>query len=41
MTRIADRLGVRDVVDAFWASDEWVDLLEVCVRSWSPAAAWG
>ena len=29
MTRIADRLGVRDEVDAFWASDEWVDLLEV------------
>jgi predicted RecB family nuclease len=29
MTRIADRLGVRDVVDAFGASDEWVDLLEV------------
>jgi predicted RecB family nuclease len=29
MTRVADRLGRRDEVDAFWASDEWVDLLEV------------
>ncbi|HXA72849.1 MAG TPA: TM0106 family RecB-like putative nuclease [Acidimicrobiales bacterium] len=29
MTRLADRLGVRDEVDAFLASDEWVDLLEV------------
>ena len=29
MTRIADRLGLRDEVDAFWDSDEWVDLLEV------------
>jgi predicted RecB family nuclease len=29
MTRIADRLGVRDEVDAFLASDDWVDLLEV------------
>ncbi|HSZ35612.1 MAG TPA: TM0106 family RecB-like putative nuclease [Acidimicrobiales bacterium] len=29
MTRLADRLGVRDEVDAFLGSDEWVDLLEV------------
>ena len=29
MTRIADRLGLRDEVDDFWASDDWVDLLEV------------
>ena len=29
MTRLADRLGVRDEVDAFLASDDWVDLLEV------------
>jgi predicted RecB family nuclease len=29
MTRIADRLGGRDEVDAFWSSDQWVDLLEV------------
>ncbi|HWD55688.1 MAG TPA: TM0106 family RecB-like putative nuclease [Acidimicrobiales bacterium] len=29
MARVADRLGRRDEVDAFWASDEWVDLLEV------------
>jgi predicted RecB family nuclease len=29
MTRIADRLGRRDEVDAFWSSDQWVDLLEV------------
>ena len=29
MTRIADRLGLRDEVDEFWASDDWVDLLEV------------
>jgi predicted RecB family nuclease len=28
MTRIADRLGLRDEVDEFWASDDWVDLLE-------------
>jgi len=29
MTRIADRLGLRDEVDEFWDSDDWVDLLEV------------
>ncbi len=29
MTRLADRLGVRDEVDAFLGSDEWVDLLEI------------
>ena len=29
MTRIADRLGVRDEVDEFWSSGDWVDLLEV------------
>jgi predicted RecB family nuclease len=29
MTRLADRLGMRDEVDAFLGSDEWVDLLEV------------
>ncbi len=29
MTRIADRLGLRDEVDRFVASDEWVDLFEV------------
>ena len=29
MTRIADRLGLRDEVDEFLASDDWVDLLEV------------
>jgi predicted RecB family nuclease len=29
MIRLADRLGVRAEVDAFLASDEWVDLLEV------------
>jgi predicted RecB family nuclease len=29
MTRIADRLGLRDEVDEFWASADWVDLLEV------------
>ncbi len=29
MTRIADRLGLRDEVDAFLASVDWVDLLEV------------
>ncbi len=29
MTRIADRLGLRDEVDEFLASDAWVDLLEV------------
>jgi predicted RecB family nuclease len=29
MTRIADRLGLRDEVDEFWASDDWVDLLEI------------
>ncbi len=29
MTRIADRLGLRDEVDEFWASDDWVDLLDV------------
>ncbi|HUE06373.1 MAG TPA: TM0106 family RecB-like putative nuclease [Acidimicrobiales bacterium] len=29
MKRLADRLGVRDEVDAFLASDEWVDLLEI------------
>ena len=29
MTRIADRLGLRDEVDRFLASDAWVDLLEV------------
>jgi predicted RecB family nuclease len=29
MTRIADLLGLRDEVDEFLASDDWVDLLEV------------
>src|ERR1700689_145567 len=29
MARIADRLGLREEVDDFWASDDWVDLLEV------------
>jgi len=29
MKRLADRLGVREEVDAFLASDEWVDLLEI------------
>ncbi len=29
MTRIADRLGLRDEVDRFLASDAWVDLFEV------------
>jgi predicted RecB family nuclease len=29
MTRIADRLGLRDEVDEFLASVDWVDLLEV------------
>jgi predicted RecB family nuclease len=29
MTRIADRLGLRDEVDRFVASDQWVDLFEV------------
>jgi predicted RecB family nuclease len=29
MTRLADRLGVREEVDEFLGSDEWVDLLEV------------
>ncbi len=29
MTRLADRLGLRDEVDRFAASDQWVDLLEV------------
>ncbi len=29
MTRLAEALGVRDEVDAFLGSDEWVDLLEV------------
>jgi predicted RecB family nuclease len=29
MTRVADRLGLRDDVDEFWASNDWVDLLEV------------
>jgi predicted RecB family nuclease len=29
MTRLADRLGLRDEVDEFLASDDWVDLLEV------------
>jgi predicted RecB family nuclease len=29
MTRVAERLGRRDEVDEFLASDEWVDLLEV------------
>jgi predicted RecB family nuclease len=29
MKRLADRLGLRDEVDAFLLSDEWVDLLEV------------
>ena len=29
MTRLADRLGLRDEVDEFWDSDDWVDLLEV------------
>ena len=29
MTRIADRLGLRDEVDEFLASDDWVDLLEI------------
>jgi predicted RecB family nuclease len=32
MKRLADRLGVRDAVDAFLGSDEWVDLLEVVRR---------
>ncbi len=32
MTRLADRLGLRDEVDEFLASDDWVDMLEV-VRS--------
>jgi predicted RecB family nuclease len=32
MTRLADRLGLRDEVDEFLASDGWVDILEV-VRS--------
>jgi predicted RecB family nuclease len=29
MKRLADRLGVREEVDAFLGSDEWVDLLEI------------
>ena len=29
MTRLADRLGLRDEVDEFWDSGDWVDLLEV------------
>jgi predicted RecB family nuclease len=29
MTRLADRLGLRDEVDEFWESDDWVDLLEI------------
>ena len=29
MTRLADRLGLRDEVDEFWDSEDWVDLLEV------------
>ena len=29
MTRLADRLGLRDEVDEFWGSSNWVDLLEV------------
>jgi predicted RecB family nuclease len=29
MTRLADRLGLRDEVDEFLASDEWVDLYDV------------
>jgi predicted RecB family nuclease len=29
MTRLADRLGLRDEVDEFWDSDDWVDLLDV------------
>jgi predicted RecB family nuclease len=32
MNKISDRLGLRDEVDEFLASDQWVDLLEV-VRS--------
>ena len=33
MTRLADRLGLRDEVDEFLASDDWVDLLEVVQRA--------
>jgi predicted RecB family nuclease len=29
MTRLADRLGLRNEVDEFWESEDWVDLLEV------------
>jgi predicted RecB family nuclease len=32
MTRIAERLGLGDEVEAFLASDDWVDLLEVVRR---------